>query len=353
MNSGKKKQKRILYLDLLRIIATIAVIIIHVSAQNWYSTNISSFAWNIFNIFDSAVRWAVPIFVMISGALFLDNDIDMDIKKLYKKNILRLITSYIFWSSIYSIDKALHGANSNAIIISFIEGHFHMWFLHMIIGLYILIPILRKITFNKKYTEYFLIIGIILIFIIPRLLNLLECTELLKSSEVSLFLKYILNLKIGYVVYFVLGFYLSKYNIKPIFNRAGYILGIIAFIVTTLLTIWHSNKQGIASTVFYDNFSINVMLMSISLFIFAKHILSKIKWSKKSLNFISKFSKYSFGIYLVHVLVMDKLAEYFNLNTLTFNPLLSIIIIIILVTSISYIISSIINHIPILKKYIV
>ena len=47
-----KKNERIFYLDILRVLATFAVIAIHVSAQNWYSTDIYSYEWNMFNLFD-------------------------------------------------------------------------------------------------------------------------------------------------------------------------------------------------------------------------------------------------------------------------------------------------------------
>ena len=67
-----KTNGRILYFDFLRIFATLAVMVLHVAAQNWYSTSVSSFEWQTFNFFNSIVRWGVPIFVMISGALFLN-----------------------------------------------------------------------------------------------------------------------------------------------------------------------------------------------------------------------------------------------------------------------------------------
>ena len=63
--------QRIAYFDVLRILATFAVIVLHLSAQHWADTDVYSRAWQAFNLYDSAVRWAVPVFVMISGALFL------------------------------------------------------------------------------------------------------------------------------------------------------------------------------------------------------------------------------------------------------------------------------------------
>ena len=73
------KKKNILYLDVLRIIATFAVIAIHVVTLYWNDYDVSTYEWGAFNVFDSISRWAVPIFCMISGYLFLNNEK----KKLY------------------------------------------------------------------------------------------------------------------------------------------------------------------------------------------------------------------------------------------------------------------------------
>lgn len=61
--------QRIAYFDVLRILATFAVIVLHLSAQHWADTDVHTRAWQAFNLYDSAVRWAVPVFVMISGSL--------------------------------------------------------------------------------------------------------------------------------------------------------------------------------------------------------------------------------------------------------------------------------------------
>ena len=63
-------EKRCIYFDILRIVACFAVIIIHVCSWYLYS-DINSPNWQVFNFYNSIVKWSVPIFVMISGALFL------------------------------------------------------------------------------------------------------------------------------------------------------------------------------------------------------------------------------------------------------------------------------------------
>ena len=93
--------QRIAYFDVLRILATFAVIVLHLSAQHWADTDVYSRAWQAFNLYDSAVRWAVPVFVMISGALFLSGS--QSIGHILKKNVSRLVTAFIFWSALYAV----------------------------------------------------------------------------------------------------------------------------------------------------------------------------------------------------------------------------------------------------------
>ena len=104
---------------------------------------------------------------------------------------------------------------------------------------------------------------------------------------------------------------------------------------------------------FYDYFTINVLLESILVFTIFKKYFKKINLNLKIKNILYKLSKYSYGAYLVHILVIDYLNYILNLNTLTFNAFISVPIIGILVFCISFAISAIINHIPVLKRYIV
>lgn len=94
--------KRTIYFDYLRVIACFAVIVLHVSAGQWHDYTEPTFEWNVMNIYDSATRFCVPIFLMISGALFLNPEKKLSLRKLYTHNILRVITAFCFWSFIYA-----------------------------------------------------------------------------------------------------------------------------------------------------------------------------------------------------------------------------------------------------------
>ena len=69
-----------LYIDVLRIIACFSVIMLHTSAQAWYSLPVDSGGFKIANSYDALFRFGVPVFVMISGALFLAPEKEPDVK---------------------------------------------------------------------------------------------------------------------------------------------------------------------------------------------------------------------------------------------------------------------------------
>ena len=70
-----KQTDRTIYFDYLRILATFAVILVHLSSQYWSQTQVGGFRWYVLTFFDGIGRWAVPVFVIIIGALFLDREI--------------------------------------------------------------------------------------------------------------------------------------------------------------------------------------------------------------------------------------------------------------------------------------
>ena len=89
------QKERIIHWDLLRILAAFSIVMLHVAAQFWYDLDKQSAEWLIANSYDALFRFGVPIFVMISGVLFLNPNYVLSIKRLYKHNLFRVISIYI------------------------------------------------------------------------------------------------------------------------------------------------------------------------------------------------------------------------------------------------------------------
>lgn len=340
------KKERILYLDCLRVLATFTVVILHTASQTWHITDVHSYHWQVLNIYDSIVRFTVPIFVMISGALFLDNNKVLNIRNLYTKNIFRIVTAFIFWSALYAVVYYKPGNGLSSLITSFLKGHYHLWFCYMIIGLYIITPLLRKITADSQSTLYFLILSLICTFVLPTIIDITNSTTL-----TAMFAKTKWHFTLGFSSYFICGYYLCKVELSKKQQHFIYFLGLLGFLSTILISSFVALQKG-KPFGYYENFTINVMLESISVFVFFKYKISNLHFSQKSQKMISILSSCSFGIYLVHILVLDSL-EKLGLYTLSFNAIISVPIIALTVFLISFIISAVIHRIPVLKKYII
>ena len=354
----EKNPERVWYLEYLRIIATVAVIVLHVAAQNFYGVDVESFAWKVFNCANGLVRWSVPVFLMISGALFLDNEKEITISKLYKKYIWRLIVAFIFWSAIYALTDFWKGATLRTTIKSFITGPSHLWYIFMIIGLYIITPMLRKITESEKITKYFLAVTFVMTVFLPRCASLaktfkiphttllLECYNAINSDMQFHF-------TMGYVGYFVLGYYLSKKECSVLVRRLCCVVGAVGMIATVCLTDWYSIKIGKPNVYFYAHFAFCTVAATIGLFVFCKYYLSKFVPKGRTAVVISKAAKYSFGVYMVHMLILNTLKDTFHITTVSVHPVVGVIGLSVVTLVISYIIVGIILLIPKINKYIV
>lgn len=344
------EKSRTVYIDYLRVFATFAVIVIHVAASNWRSTDVNETPWHIFNIFDSISRWGVPIFVMISGALFLGRDIPL--KTLYSKYILRLVCAFVAWSLFYAI---ISGGRIRHILLVAISGHYHMWFILMMMGVYICIPLLRLIVDKGWRTHYYLAIAFLFAFAIPEAITLSNDfgNEVVKKGMAAVSANVAamqMNYVLGFFSYFILGYCIAQAEFNKIQRRIIYLLGLVGFLFTIVVTAIVSMRIQEPCENYYNNFSVNVLLESISVFIAFKYS----RFLNDKINrIVQLLAKYSFGAYLIHPFIIKQLNKQFGLNTLSFNPIFSVILISIIVSIVSFCISAALNKIPVVNKCLV
>ena len=242
--STLKKNKRIEYFDWLRILCCYSVIVIHISAQNRYSSPIISHEWKIFSFYDSIARFGVPIFFMISVTIFLERDISFGI--MLNKYIKNIYIKLLFWSFLYSMRaKILRKNNYKKTFLIFLKGHYHLWYLFHICGLYLITPFLKQITKNEKLFKIFLVLNILFCILIPNLLIIIYFNSKDYYNTLNgIIYKFGLN---GFLnnnqLQYIFGFYLNRYNIKPLLRKMIYILGFFGAIFTSQMTYYISFKK--------------------------------------------------------------------------------------------------------------
>ncbi|MGN0452470.1 MAG: acyltransferase [Ruminococcus sp.] len=306
----KPKSERIYYLDILRTIACLSVIMIHATADYIYLAYGAVPFW-VGNILNSASRIAVPLFVMISGAMMLDSEYEYTANKLWS-HIRKLILFFCFWSLLYTLHykviMPLHNGTPleiTSIVLYFFSGHYHLWFIYMQIALYLIVPILRLFVKheNKKYIEYFLCLAFVFTFLVPAIIRYGKVVFPIFDNVSNIFRTFNMTFVGGYTGYFILGWYLHNYKLKK--NKLIYFLGVGGFIFTATITYLLSVYSGITVQA-YSNASFNVLFQSVAVFVFVKQVFAKHQYGESFFSkVISIISKYSFGIYGIHIFFIE------------------------------------------------
>ena len=344
--------RRVIYFDVLRVAAIFAVVAVHLSAMHWADVDVNSRAWFAFNLYCTAGKWSVPIFVMISGALFLGRD--TDIHTILKKNVARIATVFLFWSGCYAlVYLVFRHAPLSVVLSQFITGHYHLWFLYMIVGLYLLIPLLRPIVQNETLMRYFLLLAFIFTFLLPQLALFLSFVSYQASAVIHTVIMYsYCFFPLGFTVYFVGGYYLSRRSFSRREEIVLYCVGIAALLFSIIAPAALSRAQGAANPTFYSYNDLNVLCTSVPIFVFAKQHLNFPRMSEKAYALVRKLSKYSFGVYLVHPMVIE-LLQHFGIDTFSCNAFFSVPLLAVFVFAVSALISALLNAIPFVKDHFV
>jgi surface polysaccharide O-acyltransferase-like enzyme len=284
---------------------------------------------------------------MLTGALLLPKH--YEISDFLKKKFIRIVLPFIFWGVIY-ISFLVFVKVSQGIKFTFLQAiqqlyqifqngiYPHFWYIYLSIGLYLFIPILGRWARNATEKEilYFLIIwSCILCFNYP----------IFSKYKIDFSLSYFS----GYIGYLVLGYYLS---LKSDFGKIS--AHTISFLLiglgigsTVLGTTLSSIVAGKFDKTFYEYLTPNVLLLSIGVFVFFKNQHAKNKRFKK---LRMNISKYSYGIYFVHILVLMVLNKIGIIGALI-NPIIGVPITTLVCIMLSLGIIYCLNKIQLLKNF--
>ena len=352
--------ERLLFPDILRVVAIFAVIVIHVSATQFYNSPVMSYNWQVTNFFECLVRWGVPVFVMVSGMFFLNPQKEVSLTKLYRKNVFRLVVALIAWGFLYRsclVVKVVVAdkVDFQTVLFTMFKEYshlifgpvwYHLWFLYMIIGLYFLVPIFRVFTKNATDRQYRYLFMLFALF--GSILPLVNDFLMLFDDRLKI------NFKIaeftGFACYFVLGYYLSKKELAIKTKKWIYGLALISVIFQILGTFGVSYLQGTGHELLYKNLRPNVALQAIAVFVFVKDFSARINFSARAKSIIFAFSKYSFGIYLVHD-IFNIIFGRIGFTTICINPMLAIPLRSVITFVLSFCVIWVLGRIPVVKKY--
>ena len=335
---------RVEYFDVLRCIAILAVVMIHAAITEWHEIPVESARWDELTWINSALRFSVPIFFMISGALFLDPAKPVSLRVLYRRRIPRLLVAYAVWSSAYAA-LDVYGPGGSGDLADFaaaaVTGHFHLWFLLALIGLNIGTPILRRIAEDRRIAWYFVALAVPYAGVLPLLTGIPVFGELLGDVLGSMRF----DLVLGYAGYFLLGHLLHTATPSRGALVGWSVAALVGIGVTYAGTSAVSRDAGATDERFFDFTTLNVAVVSVVVFCAAKawgdaHRLSP-RWGR-AIGFVAGAS---FGVYLVHPFFLWALRQY-GISTEIASPTVGVVLVTLLACALSLIASALLRLVP-------
>lgn len=342
MLDSKAVVTRTYYLDVIRVLAIILVIALHCVSDisvglKFYGKN----SWYASVAINAVCRAGVPLFLMISGYLSLDNKHTEDITGYYKKRFSRIIPSLIIWNIIYYLFFTIY-KNENFSFQTFFErlinngNSYHMWYVYTLLGIYLISPFLRMLVVRLKTNE-------LLIFF---LVTITASTIIPFINIISPFYIYLFDpLVNGYIGFYVLGYILGKCTIPKKYQYLIYLAGLIGYAITITGNIMFSSNSKI-DLIFNYGYALPTYLMAIALFVFCKHHMNNLRHIALK-KIITHISTISFGMYWIHVGILTITQNYFP-NTLSPSSIIILRFIITLIISAS--IMSVVKKVPVINK---
>ncbi|QHI72098.1 acyltransferase [Aminipila terrae] len=317
----KHSPERLINYDILRILAAYLIVMLHLSVQyiNKAPASVEEYLlWQQGVKFGALSRVGVPIFVMLSGAFLLRPEKNISLETIFKKYLPKLIAIFLFWSFFYSLAEqgffehiikygfshSWNAINWTKFWYYFAQGHYHMWYLYMLAGLYLITPLIKHITAQASKSQ--LIYFVVLCVLITSVTKLNE--DLWHISILHMILdKLSLSFFLGYIGYFVAGYLLSIYTPGWRISAFLFILGVFSLRFTYQET-WSLNPMfgfNEPNLIYFSNYSPTVFFMSFAVFLIAAK-LGFIKLWKPLRPLADQLPKYMLAVYLVHPFIIDQ-----------------------------------------------
>jgi surface polysaccharide O-acyltransferase-like enzyme len=295
-----ENQNRLVYLDVLNVFACFGVIVLHSTSRFFHLDGTKS--WYFALMLQSFFICAVPIFFMLSGAKLLEYRQKYSTGDFLKKRLLRIIIPFIIWTIIYLVWKTQTGqlviAGKKDLLDKLLNNGILniFWFFYALIPMYLCIPFLSLMTTQKNKRIMFLlcIFGFFNMGIIPLFLRL-------TGISITLFSIPIIG---GSLAYLIMGWLIKYEDLNIKWRRIIYISGIISSVLIFILTILFTGDNNESDRTFVTSSSMFTIILSVSIFIFVKHIKFKKLASGKPNKILRLLSSASFGVYLIQMLVI-------------------------------------------------
>ena len=320
MEVAAKASRRIVYFDVLNILATISVVWIHFGNEvHWYD---GSQVWYWCLFIQVVCYWAVPVFFILTGATLMNYQEKYPTREFFIHRVKRSLLPYLIFGGILALRQIFEGnliVDAVHPLLSILDIFMNnrmepiYWFFLVLFGIYLAMPALSVFAKpeNRKQLDYLVLVGIITVSVLPFLDK--GTKYLLGTWEISPW-NTVLELPVlgSYLIYPVLGYWASARE----FARRERILCYVGAVLSAMLRFVGlkllSERDGVTNQLFMDYKSFPSLFLALGIFVFVRYVFSdRITLSNRWNKVAKELSACSLGVYLIHhpiLEVMEKIS---------------------------------------------
>ena len=279
---NKAVPKRVVCFDALNVLACLSVIAMHCNGAVHVFAD--TYVWRQSLLVDVLAYWAVPVFIMLSGATLMRYRERYTTKEFLRRRFLKTGIPLVVWTAVFYVYYRAEGTIT--------------W-----TGWRALLNSLINFT------------------IVPVYLGIASCSVLPFVSS-ALQLTYWGNFAFpmlgGYLIFAVLGYLLYTTELSLWQRIVLYALGAFGAVVRYFHTAIASVQEGAINKLTWEHQNWPTVLLAAAVFVFVKYACRYPLFQReKFVRLVKWLSGASFGIYLIHVFIMEQITYRFSINTLS------------------------------------
>ncbi|MCY2954774.1 MAG: acyltransferase family protein [Planctomycetota bacterium] len=339
--------ERLAYGDIMRVLGVVAVVVQHVAQSGVRSLGeIPVVYWQVCNVTTSLTKWAVPVFVMLSGALLLDPTRQESSGVFFRRRFVRVGIPTIFWSAFFLLFAAAETKFTlplSEMTDRLLSGnpYYHMHFMFLITGLYLFTPALRAFVRSSTDSDRTLVIAVSLL--LAMFSQAIMIWQGYKPNALSLF--------VPYVGYYLAGYQIRNVKLSSRARRVAWLAGLGAVAVTAVGSSILCPRLGLSlqGRYFYTYFSPPVILMSFCAFILmADGFRRPVPGSPNRV--LSHLANAALGVYLIHPIFFTIIVHFERIPLSRTRSPVAILVISAFLLAASYVGTIVMQRIPYLRR---
>ncbi len=352
-------KRNLVHLELMRIIAIYLMLFNHTGTDGFFLFSVSegSRLYPIYLFMSIGCKVAVPLFLMISGALLLGKE--ESISNVYRKRVLRILIVLVCISLLYQIYYCIRSGESFSLS-SFLTTLYSsrlstaLWFLYVYLALMMMLPLLRRLAQGLKSNEYIYlaIMSIIFVGVIP----ILQYRLGQNSVTINASLRGALFTATS-IVYFLMGYFFEHvlpekyYTVKN--ACIGIVISLIAIGICCYMTVYRADITGICtendSQQFHESL---IAIPTYTIYFCIKMLFMKVQIPEKIQRSIQIVGGATFGVYLLEGILRNETRPVFTFLQPYIHTMPACLIWILVAFALGFVIVLLLKQIPGLKKFI-